>query len=475
MYGAAHNNNKKTSSRNNNKKKRKLIEMANHSLKKSQKKKITLTFCKIVTKLTEIIESFPDNRAGTNTRIKIKDAAMAAFSLFFIQSPSFLDFQRTMQLTKGKNNVQSLFGVHRIHSDNAIRELLDPVHPKYVSPIFDFIHNGMHQSGYMDDFRYLNGHLLVALDGIQYHSSKNIHCKKCSSKTHQDNNTTYSHSVVAPVIVTPETKRVIPFQPEHITPQDGQKKQDCEIAAAKRWIQANGGDLKNLQAIIMGDDLYCKQPFCELLLDQQLDFILICKEESHKTLYEYVQFQEEDITTRNEERFIGKRCEIDTYRFINGVPLRDGQDALQVNWCEIVTTDKDTGDVIYKNAFATNLEITKKNVKKIGKAGRARWKIENENNNVLKNRGYHLEHNFGHGKENLSALLLSLNILAFLIHTVLDMMDEKYQFIRRILPSRMTFFNHIRTLTCYIYFDNWEQLMKFMIKGFDSEVEGDNY
>jgi hypothetical protein len=475
MQGATQNNNKKKSSQNNNKKKRKLIEMANHTLKKSQKKKIILTFCKIVTKLTEIIESFPDNRTGTNTSVKIKDAAMAVFSLFFTQSPSFLDFQRTMQLTKGKNNAQSLFGVYRIHSDNAIRKILDPVHPKHVSPVFDFIHKGMHQSGYMDDFRYLNGHLLVALDGIQYHSSKTIRCDKCSSKTHQDGNITYSHSAVAPVIVKPGINLVIPFQPECITPQDGHNKQDCEIAAGKRWLQANGRDLKNLPAIIMGDDLYCKQPFCELLFEQELDFILICKEESHKTLYEYVRFQKEDITTITEERFIGKRCEIDTYRFINGVPLRDGEDALQVNWCEIVTTDKNTGDVKYKNSFATNIEINNKNVKNIVKAGRARWKIENENNNVLKNRGYHLEHNFGHGEENLSALFLSLNILAFLIHTVLDMMDEKYQFIRRILPSRMTFFNHIRTLTCYIYFDSWEQLMKFMIKGFESKGEGDNY
>jgi len=188
-----------------------------------------------------------------------------------------------------------------------------------------------------------------------------------------------------------------------------------------------------------------------------------------------VEFQNEDITTTTKERFVGKRCMIDTYRFLNGLPLRDGDDALQVNWCEIVTTDKDTDEVLYKNTFVTNLKITKKNVKKIARAGRTRWKIENENNNVLKNRGYHLEHNFGHGKDNLSALLFGMNILAFLLHNVLDMLDEQYQFVRSVLPSRITFFNHIRALTCYLYFDNWERLMKFMIKGFESEDEGGNY
>ena len=168
------------------------------------------------------------------------------------------------------------------------------------------------------------------------------------------------------------------------------------------------------------------------MLDEGLDFILVCKEESHKTLYEYVEFLKEDIRTIKKRRWTGKRYEIDTYRFLNGLPLRDSEDALEVNWCELISTieveeeseDKaeaegarETKDkVIYKNAFATNFEITKKNVEKIVADGRGRWKVENENNNVLKTKGYHLEHNFGHGKKNLSTLFLTFNILAYSAH-----------------------------------------------------------
>ena len=97
---------------------------------------------------------------------------------------------------------------------------------------------------------------------------------------------------------------------------------------------------------------------------------------------------------------------------------------------------EETGEQLYHNAFATNFGLTTLNVPAIVAAGRARWKIENENNNVLKNYGYHLEHNFGHGAEYLSMILVLLNVLAFLFHTVLDLVDEVYQRLRTHLHVR---------------------------------------
>jgi hypothetical protein len=193
-------------------------------------------------------------------------------------------------------------------------------------------------------------------------------------------------------------------------------------------------------------------------------------------LYEYLDFLAEDIETVEVSRWEGKRYVVDTYRFLNSVPLRDGEDALEVNWCEIITrerdgdNDDDSWELTYKNAFVTDFEITRKNVEKIVADGRARWKVENENNNVLKTKGYHLEHNFGHGKKNLAALFLTYNILAFLFHTILELVDEKYKVIRQTLPSRQTFFNDVRALTRYIYFDKWEALMCFMITGLKEKL-----
>ena len=465
--------------------KNKLKKVANESLAKSLEKrkakktpefKKVFNFDSLVRKLHQLIESFPDPRTGKNISKSMKDAALGAFSIFFTQSPSFLAYQTSMQETQGQNNADSLFGINEILSDNHIRKLLDEVHPSYIFPLFNYIFDGLNACGYLDEFRSFNNNLLIALDGTQYYSSSsnNIHCDGCSQRHHKkDGSITYSHSAVLAALVKPGSNKAISLTPEYITPQDGHEKQDCETAAAKRWLGAYGPMLKQLglRVTITGDDLYCHQPLCEIMLDKDLalDFILVCKEESHKTLYEYVEFLNDDIQTVEVKRWEGKRLFTDTYYFLNGVPLRDGKDALEVNWCKIITKNE-SGKVVYKNAFATNFEVTENNVIEIVTDGRARWKIENENNNVLKTKGYHLEHNFGHGKKNLSALLMTFNLLAFLFHTVLDLMDEKYKLIRKTLPTRKTFFQDIRALTRYIWFDSWNQLMIFMLRGLKLKI-----
>lgn len=428
-------------------------------------------FKSLLKKYKEIIKTFPDCREGRNISKALKDAALGGFAVLFTQNSSFLSYQKTMQKTQGKNNAASLFGIKEILSDNHIRNLLDEVPPAKVFPMYSYILDELNQRGYLDQFRSYNNNLLVALDGTQYFSSNNIHCAHCS-QAHKDGLITYSHNVITPVIVKPGSEKVISLIPEFITPQDGHQKQDCENAASKRWLVTYGPMLKKLKVTILGDDLYCHQPICEKILSEGLNFILVCKEDSHKTLYEYVQFLKEDIQTLEVRRWQGKEVLLDRYRFLNKVPLRNGEDAQEVNWCELITTNESisgSGKVIYKNTFVSNLKISQENVKEIVANGRARWKIENENNNTLKTKGYHLEHNFGHGKKNLSMLLLTFNLLAFLFHTVLDMVDERYELIRQALPTRKIFFQDLRSLTRYIYFSNWDALMKFMIKGLKLE------
>lgn len=439
---------------------------------KEQKLPKQFGFKSMLKKYHEIIKTFPDCRIGKNISKSLKEAALGGFAVLFTQNSSFLSYQKTMQKTQGQNNAASLFGIKEILSDNHIRRLLDEVPAAKVFPMYSYILDELNQRGYLDQFRSYNNHLLVALDGTQYFSSNNIHCSNCSQTHHKDGSITYSHSVITPVIVKPGNEKVISLIPEFIIPQDGHQKQDCENEASKRWLGSYGPMLKELRVTILGDDLYCHQPMCERILAEGLDFILVCKEESHKTLYEYVKLLKEDIQTVEIRRWKGKEVLVDTYRFLNGVPLRDGADAREVNWCELVTTVEGSGKVIYKNAFVTNLKISQENVRQIVADGRARWKIENENNNTLKTKGYHLEHNFGHGKKNLSMLLLAFNLLAFLFHTVLDMVDEKYKLIRQELPTRKIFFQDLRSLTRYIYFASWESLMNFMIKGLKLEFPG---
>lgn len=165
----------------------------------------------------------------------------------------------------------------------------------------------------------------------------------------------------------------------------------------------------------------------------------------------------------SERNWKGKYAEIHTYRYVNQVPIRAGTDALQVNWCELTTRHETTGAIIYRNAWATHHEITRSTVKAIVQAGRTRWKVEHENNNVLKTKGYHFEHNFGHGTQHLATFLLTLNLLAFTFHTVLDIADAKYKLLRTNLRVRKIFFDDLRALTRYLYFESWEHWMDFMI------------
>jgi hypothetical protein len=437
----------------------------------AEKKLQEFSFDNMVKHFRRTITLFPDKRTGNNKRYSIEDAALGAFSVFFTQSPSFLSFQKSMQKNRGKSNAQSLFGMQKTPCDNHIRDLMDVVPAHNIFPVFNYIIDGLADLGYLNAFRSYDDNLLCALDATQYFSSKTIHCQNCSIKEHKDGSKTYSHSVISPVFVAPGNKKVISLPPEFITPQDGHRKQDCENAAAKRWLNQYAPAYKALGITILGDDLYCNQPICGLILDHGLDFILVCKPDSHQTLYQWLEELDAmgAVETVVEKKWTGKDYHIDTYRFVNQLPLRDSQDALQVSWCELTTTSS-TGKRIYKNAFATNFKISKNNVKQIVADGRSRWKIENENNNVLKTKGYHLEHNFGHGKNHLSSLLLTFNLLAFLFHTVLEMMDSKYAQIRKDLPTRKTFFDDIRALTRYIYFDSWDEMLAFMAKGLELDI-----
>lgn len=418
--------------------------------------------------LRKAIQSFPDKRIGKNLTYSIEDAGLGAFSVFFTQCASFLANQKTMKEIKGKSNAQTLFQIDQIPSDNHIRDLLDPVSPRFVFPVFDKALAGLSDSGYLNEFRIFNGDLLIPLDGTWYFSSKKIHCDNCSTIEHEDGTITYYHCVLTPVIAAPGQDKVIPLIPEFIEPQDGHDKQDCENAAVKRWIQNYGKKYSEMGVTISGDDLYCKQPMCLELLDNGFNYILVCKPNSHKTLYEWVELLEEGIDrhTVTLRRWNGKFQEIYRYKYANHVPLRDSEDALWVNWFEVCVSTED-GEILYKNAFVTNHKITDKNVEALVVCGRTHWKVENENNNVLKTKGYHLEHNYGHGNKNLSCLFATFILLAFLFHTLLEFMDEKYRLIRKKLPTRETFFDDIRALTRYICFDRWDHLMSFMLNGLE--------
>ena len=424
---------------------------------------------RLVQRLKKVLGQLKDHRTGQNTQYEMQDAGLGAFSVFFTQSASFLAHQLAMKLSKGRSNAENLFEMGNIPSDNQIRSMLDPVEPSSLSSLFGWVFAELDRGGIIEPMRSFSRQILVAIDGTEYFSSKKIHCDQCSHRVLVNGEINYFHSVITPVIVQPGNSHVITLEPEFIVPQDGHEKQDCEIEAAKRWINGQGLHYASQGVTILGDDLFSRQPFCQTLKNNKFHFILICKEDSHLMLYETVAFlaTNQVLPTVSVRRWNGRFGEIDTYHYANKLPLRGDQETIEVNWCEIITTREDSGETLYHNAFITDFVLTETTVVAIVRDGRARWKIENENNNVLKTKGYHLEHNFGHGNQHLAAFLLTLNLLAFLFHTVLDLVDARYQLLRQTLKKRQTFFHDLETLLRYFVFDNWDHLLNFMIKGLE--------
>jgi hypothetical protein len=403
------------------------------------------------------LDRFPDKRRGVNTTYGMGDIGMSAFSVFFMQSPSFLAHQRQLEEGHGRSNCTNLFGIAKIPSDNHIRDMLDPASPALLHPMFaETVDQLQRIDGGLDLFRRLNGRVLIALDGTEYHCSRKIHCQHCSTRVRGKGGTEYYHSMLAATLVAPGHDKVIPLEPEFIVPQDGAEKQDCENRAAKRWLTAHAQRYAALDPVYLGDDLFSRQPLCQAVLDIGGHFIFVCKPSSHPLIQEYLTGAELPVQEQTVKR--GKQCFVHRYRWLRDVPLRDGRDALTVNWFEIEIINA-SGETTYRNSFVTDLPVGPDNVAELAACGRARWKIENETFNVLKTKGYNLEHSFGHGKKNLSAILVSLNLLAFATHTVCDIADELWRNARTKLGPRYNFFSKLAAITVYLIFTSWEDLL----------------
>lgn len=416
----------------------------------------------LISELRSVCASFPDKRTGSNGRYAMADIGLSAFSLFFMQSPSFLAHQRALARAQGRSNCQSLFGMARIPTDNHIRAMLDPVAPERLYPLFDRLLGRLEARRGLEVFRRLGGRLLVALDGTEYFRSQKISCANCARRARKDGTVDYHHNMVSATLVAPGRDRVVPLAPEFIAAQDGSDKQDCESRAVRRWLATHGPRLKRLGPVYLGDDLYSRQPICESVQAVGGHFLFVAKPSSHPTLYQWLAGIE---LPRHQERVKkGRHFQTRRYRWLGDVPIRDGDDALLVNWLEIEVVNK-AGKVTYRNSFVTDLPIDKDNVAELAACGRARWKIENETFNVLKSNGYHLEHNFGHGKEHLSALLATMNLLAFAFHSLCDLIDALWTKARQALGPRRRFFEHLRTITSYLVFPTWQTLIRTLITG----------
>ena len=186
-----------------------------------------------------------DHRPGTPD-IALTDALMSAFAMFSLKSPSLLAFDQ--ERTAG--NLQRVYGMKRVPCDTAMREILDPVKPQYLRPLFKDIFCALQRGQALEEMVFVERHYLLALDGTGYFSSQQIHCASCLEQHHRNGTITYSHQMLGAALIHPDRREVIPLMPEPIVKQDGTEKNDCERGAAKRWIVKLRQDHPHLKLIV---------------------------------------------------------------------------------------------------------------------------------------------------------------------------------------------------------------------------------
>jgi hypothetical protein len=381
-----------------------------------------------------------------------------------MQSACFLSFQRALEKGHGRSNCQTLFGIGKIPSDNYIRDMLDAADPALLAPCFERLETLLAEPLLHQAFGRLGGRTLVAWDGTEFFCSQKLGCPHCLTRQRSNGKLESHHSMLSATVVAQGHAKVVPLMPEFIAPQDGAEKQDCERNAVKRWFGKHHARLAPLRPIYLGDDLFACEPVAKMVCDAGGDFIFTCKPGSHAALYDFIDGAE---PFRHTEKVANRKTK-DThrYRWFEAVPLRDGKDAMLVNWIGFEILDA-KGRVKYSMAWVTSLAVTKQNVAEIAACGRARWKIENETFNVMKNHGYELEHNFGHGETFLAMILAALNLLAFAWHAALDILEPPWKAAREAATKRTSFFAHLAILTAYVVFPSWpvflESLATFTI------------
>jgi hypothetical protein len=402
--------------------------------------------------------NIPDDRPD-DVDISLADVLMSAFAMFSLKSPSLLAFDQQ----RAEGNLHTIYGIERVPCDTYMREILDPVSPKSLRPVFKSLFRQLQRGKALEEMVFLDGYYLLALDGTGYFSSTTIHCESCLQRVHRNGSITYYHQMLGAAIIHPDVRTVIPLMPEPIGTHDGTDKNDCERNAAKRFIVKLRQDHPHLKFIVTEDSLSSNAPHIETLQNHALHFILGVKEGDHTFLFQQVQAAEHAGRVTAYERHDRAARVVHRFRFVNDVPLNASHVDVRVNFIEYWELGEDK---VQHFSWVTDLRVSTRNVFRLMRGGRARWKIENETFNTLKNQGYNFEHNYGHGTQNLAVVFATVMMLAFLVDQTQQLCCALFQAVWAKLGSKRLLWERMRALFYDYAFASMRQLFEALWYGF---------
>lgn len=391
--------------------------------------------------------------------IPLADALMSGFALFALKAPSLLAFDQQRQ--DDSINLTSIFGMQTIPCDTQMRTILDEVDPQQLRPGFTSVFRQLQRGKALEPFVFYQGHYLLASDGTNYYSSENVHCPECLVKTSRNGKVTYYHQMLGLVIVHPDHKEVIPLCPEPIIKQDGSTKNDCEQNATRRALEHFRREHPHLPVIFVEDALSANAPHIADLQNANARFILGIKPGSHKYLFEQMQAADDEGRTHVLTLIDPSSGVLHHFRWLNDVSVNESHADVRVHMLDYWEISPDGS--VQRFSWITDLETNEDSVWYIMRGGRARWKIENETFNTLKNQGYQFEHNFGHGKKHLSVVFALLMMLAFLVDQVQQSCDGLFQAVWAKMGTKRRLWERVRSLFHDFRLKSMRQLYELLL------------
>jgi len=400
----------------------------------------------------------PEHRP-LNIEISLGDALMSGFALFSLKDPSLLAFD---ERRAAPENLQRLYHIQQIPSDTQMRTILDDVAPEHLRAVFKHVFQNLRQEKILRRLCFMGHYYLVSLDGTGYFSSQKVHCEQClERKNSRTGEITYTHQLLGGAIIRPGYAEVVPLCPEPIVKQDGSTKNDCERNAAKRFLKHLRADYPHIPFIIVEDALSANAPHIQELQRHNLHFILGVKPGDHAHLFDYVaDAHAQGVTSEFEQTVDGVT---QRFRWLNDVPLNASHPQVRVNFLAYWEIQ---GDQVKHFTWITDFVITPENAPTLMRGGRARWKIENETFNTLKNQGYHFEHNFGHGHHYLSVVFALLMMLAFAVDQAQQLACPLFQAAWHKIGSKRRLWERMRALFGDLPFPSMTAIWRALAFGF---------
>ena len=405
-------------------------------------------------------ERIPDARSPR--RFTLSDVLMSGLAVFGLKYPSLLQFDRAQGEESVRHNLRRLYGVEQAPCDTYLRERLDEVDPCVLEKVYKRLFALLQRGRGLAGMEVLDGRYVLSVDGTGMFSSGQVHCDQCCRKQHRDGRVTYYHQMLGAVLVHPACREVIPLMPEPILNGDGSKKNDCERNAAKRLLRRVRRNHPHLKLLVVEDALASNGPHIRLLEELDMRYVLGVRESDHRSLYEWVDKTRD--TQEHEE--VDADGVVHRFRYLNGVPLNDRHFDLEVNFLEY--WEHRPNGRVRRFSWVSDIEITESNRMELMRVGRSRWRIENETFNTLKNQGYGLEHNYGHGYKHLSTVLMHLMMLAFLVDQIQLRCCRLFNEARQAMYSQGALWRKMRRLFLEYLIDSWEHLYTAIAKGYRS-------